>query len=292
MPCCPSSSEACLPSACLPSACLLLAAASSGRESIALLETLRRLMAEQRARSGAAAGQANGGSALQLAGQEEEEEEDTLLVGRCACFQGCWVGGRCRWKEFTRHAPTCLAPSLSAPPNYLQVDPREAFVLPRKSVTEAARCFVQPPPPATGSGASTPARPIASAAATPSTRECGTALALPVICLMHPPALHYYLASGVAALCNCVCAALPYLQLPPRMAAARCVLERCPARRDCPTAPCRHRRSLLPSPPLRMPPACCRCWTASAKPAWVHSFPLSCWTSRSLSSWRMAAKRE
>jgi hypothetical protein len=24
----------------------------------------------------------------------------------------------------------------------------------------------------------------------------------------------------------------------------------------------------------------------------VHSFPLSCWTSRSLSSWRMAAKRE
>ncbi|KAI3425379.1 hypothetical protein D9Q98_009143 [Chlorella vulgaris] len=105
-----------------------IVAASSGRESIALLETLRRLMAEQRARSGAAAGQANGGSALQLAGQEEEEEEDTLLV-----------------------------------------DPREAFVLPRKSVTEAARCFVQPPPPATGSGASTPARPIASAAATPST---------------------------------------------------------------------------------------------------------------------------
>lgn len=48
---------------------------ASGRESLALLETLKRLMAEQRARMGGAGA---GGAAA--AGGEEEEEED-LLVG-------------------------------------------------------------------------------------------------------------------------------------------------------------------------------------------------------------------
>ncbi|KAI7836877.1 hypothetical protein COHA_009277 [Chlorella ohadii] len=98
---------------------------ASGRESIGLLETLKRLMAEQQARMG------GGGGGGEADGEEEDEEEDLL------------------------------------------VEPREAFVLPWRVLTEAARCFVQPP--AALLGGSTPARvgSLAPAAGTPSTPMVG-----------------------------------------------------------------------------------------------------------------------
>jgi myosin-5 len=97
---------------------------TSGRESMALLQTLKQLMAEQRARLGG-----SGGSGP---GDEEDEDEEDLLV-----------------------------------------EPREAFKLPWRVLTEAARCFVQPP--AAPAGGSTPARvgSLAPAAGTPSTPMLG-----------------------------------------------------------------------------------------------------------------------
>lgn len=56
-----------------------------------------------------------------------------------------------------------------------QVDSREAFLLPWKVLTEAARCFVQPTTAAAAAAASTPMRAPAGGAAavgTPATREC------------------------------------------------------------------------------------------------------------------------
>lgn len=49
---------------------------ASGRESIGLLETLKRLMAEQRARMG------GGGGGGEADGEEEEEEDDLLVRGK------------------------------------------------------------------------------------------------------------------------------------------------------------------------------------------------------------------
>ncbi len=65
----------------------------------------------------------------------------------------------------------CINKALSARHPVPQVEPREAFVLPWRVLTEAARCFVQPP--AAPLGGSTPARvgSLAPAAGTPSTRE-------------------------------------------------------------------------------------------------------------------------
>lgn len=75
--------------ACLPIHRLLPAAASSGRDSIVLLETLKRLMAEQRERAAAGAWAEDGGghgAAGVLSDGDEQEEEEDLLVGAGCCF--------------------------------------------------------------------------------------------------------------------------------------------------------------------------------------------------------------
>ena len=75
--------------ACLPIHRPLPAAASSGRDSIVLLETLKRLMAEQRERAAAGAWAQDGGgngAAGGLSDGDEQEEEEDLLVGAGCCF--------------------------------------------------------------------------------------------------------------------------------------------------------------------------------------------------------------
>lgn len=141
----------------------------------------------------------------------------------------------------------CSAPNLTRP----QVEPREAFVLPWRVLTEAARCFVQPP--AAPAGGSTPARvaSLAPPAATPTTREraagrAGLLLAdghltqrvhmlLPAVCMLAAAM------RSTAGTLSPHAHAHPTL-LQPWLGTARCAAPRCPPPPACPTAACRRRR--------------------------------------------------
>jgi hypothetical protein len=75
--------------------------AGSGRESISLLETLRRLLAAQRSAAAAAGGADGPGGGP--GEQEEEEEEELVLLVRMRRVerrgQGCWG-----WSGWVEHA--------------------------------------------------------------------------------------------------------------------------------------------------------------------------------------------
>lgn len=98
------------------------------------------------------------------------------VVPRCLPAQNLAAGAAGCTAQ--RHHPPPLAARPCLPALTLQADPREAFVLQPRALTEGARCFVQPSPQiALTVGGATPARPAAAATpGTPATREYGLPL--------------------------------------------------------------------------------------------------------------------
>ena len=171
----------------------------------------------------------------------------------------------------------------------LQVEPREAFVLPWKVLTEAARCFVQQPAAPLAGAAATPLRLGGglAAAGTPATREllqmlpccCSGTLWRHRCCLLISVLLISVLLYDPPRPCPHLPACL---QLLAPLAAARCAATS-PAGPACLMAACPQPRR--PLPPLRPLSAACPCWTPSGRRAWRRSCRQSWWGTPTSPSW-------